>query len=176
MFALRWIAVALTAVAVSAQTNTNAAIKSIVDDLDVTLHRFGPTVLRLQANHTLNDVALGIQMLEVGAAFLKADVTLAKTPVSAGSTTVTPTNDDVSITYSDVMALLSTTLSGVIRTGAVRTFPEMVAILDPLVANTTLQLNATLPGSTAVVQIMMRDARQFYTAEGFNKTVAALGF
>ena len=83
----------------------------------------------MQANHTLNDVTLGIQMLEVGAAFLETDVALAKTPVSSGSTTVTPTNDDISIVYSDTMAyaspaslnvglknqrrLLSTSLSGI---------------------------------------------------------------
>ncbi|KAJ7059623.1 hypothetical protein C8F01DRAFT_1026288 [Mycena amicta] len=178
MLALRWIPVALTAafVVVTAQTNTNAAIKTIVNNLDITMHHFGPTVLRLQANHTLNDATLGKQMQDVGTAFQTARTALSRTAVSVGSTTVTPTNDDISIVYSEVMALLSTSLSGVMRNGAVRNFPQMVATLDPIVANTSLQLNATLPGSLAVVMIMMRDARQFYTAEGFNKTVAALGF
>ncbi|KAJ7186438.1 hypothetical protein C8R46DRAFT_1057194 [Mycena filopes] len=115
-------------------------------------------------------------MLTLGAAFLKADVGLAKIPASSGSTTVSPTNDEISIAYSDIMQLVSTTLSGVFRTGAVPHFASMVAALDPVIAKTTLQLNVTSPASLVLVHRMMLDASQFFVAEGFNKTLAALAF
>ncbi|KAJ7898678.1 POXA3b laccase small subunit [Mycena olivaceomarginata] len=182
MFSLRFLALSLVSVAFASKlnvrqaTNTNAAIISIVDALDVSLHHSGPAILTLQAQHKFSDITIGAQMIELGAAFLKADVALARTPASSGSTTVSPTNDEVSITYSDVMQLLSTSLSGVIGTGAVPHFPQLVAALDPVIANTSLQLNLTSPGSLVLVHRMMLDASQFLAAEGFNKTLAALGF
>ncbi|KAJ6589385.1 POXA3b laccase small subunit [Mycena capillaripes] len=182
MLLLRFFALALVSVACASKldarqaTNTNTAIRAIVDSLDSTMRHVGPAILTLQAQHKFSDITIGEEMLQLGAAFLKADVSLAKTPVSSGSTTASPTNDDISITYSDVMQLVSTSLSGVIGTGAVPHFPGMVAILDPIIANTSLQLNVTSPGSLVLVHRMMLDASQFLVDEGFNKTLAALGF
>ncbi|KAF7361020.1 Small subunit of laccase POXA3a [Mycena sanguinolenta] len=157
-------------------SNTNKQINSIVDGLDVTMHRAGPAILTLMAQHKVNDNTIGEQMLELGAAFAAADAALARVPASSGSTTVSPTNDDISITYSDVMQLLSSSLSGIIRTGAVPQFPRMIAVLDPIIAKTSLQLNVTSPGSLVLVTRMMLDASQFFVAEGFNQTLVALGF
>ncbi|KAJ7659247.1 POXA3b laccase small subunit [Mycena polygramma] len=157
-------------------TNTNTAIRAVVDSLDSTMRHVGPTILTLQAQHKFSDTTVGEQMVQLGTAFSKADASLAKTPVSSGSTTVSPTNDDISITYSDVMQLVSSSLSGVIGTGAVPHFPQMVAALDPIIANTSLHLNVTSPGSLVLVHRMMLDASQFFVAEGFNKTLKALGF
>ncbi|KAF7334599.1 Small subunit of laccase POXA3a [Mycena venus] len=182
MISLRFFALALASVACASKlnirqaTNTNAAIISIVDALDISMHHSGPAILTLQAQHKFSDITIGEQMLELGAAFLKADVGLTKTQVSSGSTTVSPTNDEISITYSDVMQLVSSSLSGVKGTGTVPHFPQMVAVLDPIIANTSLQLNTTSPGSLALVHRMMLDASQFLRAEGFNQTLAALGF
>ncbi|KAJ7720019.1 POXA3b laccase small subunit [Mycena metata] len=166
----------LVARQVEALANTNAQILAVVDSLDVTVHHFGPTMLTLQAQHKFSDITVGEQMLALGAAFIKADVGLAKIPASNGSTTVSPTNDDISIAYSDIMQLVSTTLSGVFRTGAVPHFADMVTVLDPVIASTSLQLNVTSPGSLILVHRMMLDASQFFVAEGFNKTLTALGF
>ncbi|KAJ7025968.1 hypothetical protein C8F04DRAFT_1126894 [Mycena alexandri] len=159
-----------------ALTNTNAQIMPVVDSLDVTMRHSGPAILTLQAQHKFSDITVGEQMLALGAAFLKADVGLAKIPASSGSTTISPTNDDISIRYSDVMQLVSTSLSGVFGTGAVPHFADMVAALDPVIARTSLQLNVTSPGSLILVHRMMLDASQFFVAEGFNKTLTALGF
>ncbi|KAJ7479690.1 POXA3b laccase small subunit [Mycena latifolia] len=156
--------------------NTNVAINTIVDSLDITMHHVGPTILTLQAQEKFSDVTIGEQMLVLATAFVKADLGLARTPVSNGSTTVKPTNDDISITYSDVMQLVATHLSGIIGTGAVPHFPDMVKVLDPIIANTSLQLNVTSPGSLILVKRMMLDARQFFAAEGFNSTLTALGY
>ncbi|KAJ7174924.1 hypothetical protein C8R46DRAFT_1215089 [Mycena filopes] len=156
--------------------NTNVQIRAIVDSLDVTMRHAGPAILLLQAQHQFSDATIGAQMTTIGASFTQADANLIKTPVSSGSTTVSPTNDDISITYSDVMQLLSTSLSGVIGTGRVPHFADFVAVLDPIVAKTSAQLNVTSPGSIVLVHRMMLDAQQFYRAEGFNKTLAALGF
>jgi hypothetical protein len=125
MFPLRFFVLALISVACASKldvrqtTNTNKAILSIVDSLDITMHHAGPAIcessshqyflgiqhyaVTLQAQHKFNDITIGEQMLGLGASFLKADIGLAKTPVSSGSTTVSPTNDDISITFSDVM-------------------------------------------------------------------------
>ncbi|KAJ7905893.1 POXA3b laccase small subunit [Mycena leptocephala] len=182
MFPLRFFVLALISVACASKldvrqtTNTNKAILSIVDSLDITMHHAGPAILTLQAQHKFNDITIGEQMLGLGASFLKADIGLAKTPVSSGSTTVSPTNDDISITFSDVMQLVSTSLSGVLGTGAVPHFADMVKVLDPIIANTSLQLNVTSPGSLILVHRMMLDASQFLADEGFNKTLTALGF
>ncbi|KAJ6613754.1 POXA3b laccase small subunit [Mycena sp. CBHHK59/15] len=182
MLPLRFFALALVSVACASklnirqEANTNAAINTIVDGLDVSMHKTGPSILTLQAQHKFSDITIGEQMLSLGAAFLKADVGLARTPVSSGSTTASPTNDDISITYSDVMQLVATSLSGIIGSGAVPHFSQMVDILDPIIANTSLQLNLTSPGSLVLVHRMMLDASQFLAAEGFNKTLTALGF
>ncbi|KAJ6608698.1 POXA3b laccase small subunit [Mycena sp. CBHHK59/15] len=167
---------ALVSVACAQATNTNAAINSIVDSLDENLHSVGPTILTLQANHTLNPTTLAKQMASLTAAFNKTATSLAATSVSSGSTTVDPTNDDISITYSDTMQLTASSLSGIVGTGAVPNFSTMVATLDPIVAKASTQLNTTLPGSIALVHTMMLDASQFLRAEGFNLTLVALGF
>ncbi|KAJ7284553.1 POXA3b laccase small subunit [Mycena rebaudengoi] len=157
-------------------TNTNAAINAIVDTVDSNLRHTGPTILQLQANHTLNSNTLGAQMTSIGNTFSRARTSLAATPISSGSTTVKPTNDDISITYADAIQLLAASLSGIQGTGAVPNFATLVATLDPIVAATTRQLNITSPNSIALVTLEMRDARQFFTAEGFTQTLAALGF
>ncbi|KAJ7220169.1 POXA3b laccase small subunit [Mycena pura] len=157
-------------------TNTNAAINSILDTLDESIHHISPTILTLMANQTLSASTLGPQMTTLENAFTQADNDLAATAVSAGSTTVAPTNDDISITYSDIMQLVSTTLSGIIPSGDVPGFPTMVQTFDPIMAKTTLQLNITSPASLVLVHKMMADARQFFAAEGFTQTLSALGF
>ncbi|KAJ7039652.1 hypothetical protein C8F04DRAFT_949766 [Mycena alexandri] len=183
MFALRRVfTLALVSVACASQlnvrqaTNTNAAINSAVDTLDETLHHVGPTILTLMANQTASDTTIGQQMTALETAFNKTTATLTGIAVSAGSTTVKPTNDDISITYSDVMALTATSLSGIIAQGKVPGFPAMVATLDPIMAKTTLQLNVTSPASLVLVHRMMLDASQFFVAEKFTQTLAALGF
>ncbi|KAF7324930.1 hypothetical protein MKEN_00535300 [Mycena kentingensis (nom. inval.)] len=175
MLPLRWITVAVASVLVSA-ANTNVAIKATVDSVDSKMRHAGPTILTIQANQTLNDVTLGRVMVDIGLTWTQAAATLRTTPVSDGSTTVHPTNDEISTTYGDALALLSTSLSGIKATGKVPTFPVQVAVLDPIVANATRQLNITSPGSLVLVHILLSDARQFFIAEGFNATVAALGF
>ncbi|KAJ7760733.1 POXA3a laccase small subunit [Mycena maculata] len=152
MFAVRFFVLTLVSVACASKlevrqtTNTNAAINSIVDVI-------------------LSDVAPNRVYRHPQA-----------TPISAGSTTITPTNDDISITYSDAVVLIATSLSGVIATGAVPDFSSMVASFDPILAATTNQLNITSPNSVALVHIMLLDASQFFTDEGFTQTLAALGF
>ncbi|KAJ7073511.1 POXA3b laccase small subunit [Mycena belliarum] len=157
-------------------SNTNEAINKIVSDLDIAMHKVGPKILTLQAQQKFSDATIGEQMRILGTAFFKADVSLARTPVSSGSTTVRPTNEDISVIYGEVMQLFSSHLSGVIPTGAVPHFSDMVKILDPIVANATLQLNITSPGSLIFVKRVMVDARQFLASEGFNSTSAALGY
>ncbi|KAJ7183213.1 hypothetical protein C8R46DRAFT_1186359 [Mycena filopes] len=177
MFALRRLfALALVSVACAQTTNTNAAIISAIDTLDETVHHVGPTILTLMANQTASDATIGTQFTNLETAFNKTTASLASTAVSSGSTTVSPTNDDISITYSDVMQLVSTSLSGIKAQGKVPSFPTLVATLDPIIAKTTLQLNVTSPASLVLVHRMMLDASQFYVAEGFTKTLAALGF
>ncbi|KAJ7122655.1 hypothetical protein C8R43DRAFT_1032201 [Mycena crocata] len=182
MFSLRFFTLAFISVACASKlgarqaTNTNAAITKVVDKLDISMHHSGPAILTLMAQHKVNDITIGEQMLRLGASFLEADVGLARTPASSGSTTVSPTNDEISITYSDVIQLLSTSLSAIKGTGTVPHFPQMVAVLDTIVAKTSSQLNVTSPGSIGLVHRMMLDASQFLVAEGFNKTLTALGF
>ncbi|KAJ7268449.1 POXA3b laccase small subunit [Mycena rebaudengoi] len=183
MFSLsRFFTLALVSVACASKigvrqaTNTNAQILEVVDSVDSNLRHVGPAILTLQANHQLSDITLGQQLLSVGAAFVAADIHLRGIPVSSGSTTVRPTNDDISIVYADAMQLLSSSLSGIQGTGLVPHFAQLVAVLDPIVAHASRQLNITSPGSISLVNLMMRDASQFYRAEGFNQTLAALGF
>ncbi|KAK7032802.1 Poxa3b laccase small subunit [Favolaschia claudopus] len=174
MFVRGLLAVAFASAAYAA--NTNAQINPIVDSLDVSLHHIGPTILTLMANQTSSDATIGQQMTALGSIYDQTATKLAAVPVSSGSNTTTPTNDDISITYSDAMQLTSSSLSGIIRSGKVPSFPTMVKTLDPIMARATKQLNTTLPGSVALVHIMMLDAQQFLVAEGFTQTVAALGF
>ncbi|KAJ6586519.1 hypothetical protein DFH09DRAFT_1143541 [Mycena vulgaris] len=155
-------------------TNTNAAINRIVDGLDETMRNAGPAILTLMANHRLSPTTLQSQMTTIGNAFNRVTTQLAATRVSSGSTTVTPTNDEISITYSDAMQLVSSSLSGIKRNGAVPNFSSMVATLDTIMARTATQFNTTLPGSIRLVAIMLTDAGQFLLAEGFNKTFAAI--
>ncbi|KAJ6577454.1 POXA3b laccase small subunit [Mycena capillaripes] len=183
MFALRrFFALALVSVACASKldvrqtTNTNAAIIAIVDKLDVTLHHSGPTILTLMANQTASDTTIGQQITTLETAFNQTAASLAATAVSSGSTTVSPTNDDISITYSDVLQLVSTSLSGIKASGKVPGFPAMVTAFDPIMAKATLQLNVTSPASLVLVHRMMLDASQFFVAEGFTQTLAALGF
>ncbi|KAJ7911471.1 POXA3b laccase small subunit [Mycena leptocephala] len=183
MFALhRFFALALVSVVCASKlnvrqtTNTNAAIITIIDNLDITLHHSGPTILTLMANQTASDTTIGQQMATLESAFNKTTSSLAATAVSAGSTTVAPTNDDISITYSDVMQLVASSLSGIIGSGKVPGFPAMVTTFDPIMAKTTLQLNVTSPASLVLVHKMMLDASQFLRAEGFTQTLTALGF
>ncbi|KAF8207080.1 POXA3b laccase small subunit [Mycena galopus ATCC 62051] len=183
MFALRrFFALALVSVACAGKlnvrqaTNTNPAINSIVDSIDVSLRHIGPTILMLMANQTASDTTIEAQMNALGSAFNQTATNLAGTPVSSGSTTVSPTNDDISITYSDAVQLAATSLSGIIPSGKVPSFSSMVATLDPIIAKATSQLNITSPGSVLLVHIMMLDAQQFFVDEGFTQTLAALGF
>ncbi|KAJ7163938.1 hypothetical protein C8R43DRAFT_1122898 [Mycena crocata] len=177
LFALALVSVACASTLnVRQTTNTNAAIISILDTLDIQMHHTGPTILTLMANQTATDATIGQQMTDLGTAFKKASTSLAATAVSAGSTTVSPTNDDISITYSDVLQLVSSSLSGIIPRGTVPGFPAMVTTFDPILANTTLQLNVTSPASLVLVHRMMLDASQFFRAEGFTQTLTALGF
>lgn len=183
MLALRRVfALALVSVACASKlnvrqtTNTNAAIIAIIDNLDVSLHHTGPTILTLMANQTASDTTIGSQMASLESAFNKTAASLAATAVSSGSTTVSPTNDDISITYSDVMQLTATSLSGIIASGKVPDFPAMVSTFDPIMAKATLQLNITSPASLVLVHRMMLDASQFLSDEGFTQTLTALGF
>ncbi|KAJ7671542.1 POXA3b laccase small subunit [Mycena polygramma] len=183
MFALRrFFALALVSVACASKldvrqsTNTNAAINSILDTLDTSVHHTGPTILTLMANQSASDTTIGQQFTALESAFNKTASDLAATAVSAGSTTVSPTNDDISITYSDVMQLVATSLSGIKAQGKVPSFPTLVSTFDPILAKATLQLNVTSPASLVLVHRMMLDASQFLVAEGFTQTLAALGF
>ncbi|KAJ7284551.1 hypothetical protein C8J57DRAFT_694704 [Mycena rebaudengoi] len=182
IFVSRFFTLALVSVAcastlgVRQTTNTNARIKVVVDAVDSNLRHTGPAILTIMANHTLNDRTLATQMGSIGNAFSTASRNLRAIPVSSGSTTVAPTNDEIGVFYSDAMYLLSSSLSGIKGTGAVPGFAGQVATLDPIVANTTRQLNITSPNSVALVNLMMRDASQFLVAEGFTQTLAALGF
>jgi len=177
LFALALVSVACASKLNARQaTNTNAAINKIIDQVDVTMHKAGPAILTLQADHQMNTATLGTQITSIEMAFKQMDTSLAATPVSSGSTTVSPTNDDISITLSDAVQLVATSLSGVIGTGAVPGFPTMVATLDPILSNALAQYNVTLPGALALVHTMMLDASQFLSDEGFTKTLATLGF
>ncbi|KAF7375234.1 Poxa3b laccase small subunit [Mycena sanguinolenta] len=183
MFTLRRLfALALVSVACASQlhvrqtTNTNAAINSIVDALDVDLHHIGPNILMFMANQTSSDTTIGSQMAALESSYNRTAADLAATAISSGSTTVSPTNDDISITYSDAMQLTATSLSGIIASGKVPDFSSMVATLDPIMANATSQLNITSPNSVALVHIMMLDASQFLRDEGFTLTLTSLGF
>ncbi|KAF7321969.1 hypothetical protein MKEN_00719400 [Mycena kentingensis (nom. inval.)] len=175
MLLLRWITVAVAAVLVSA-ANTNVAIKAAVDSVDSKMRHAGPTILTLMANQSLSDTTLGRVMTDIGTTWRIAGTTLRATAVSDGSTTTHPTNDDIGTIYGDALLLLSTSLSGIKATGKVPGFPAQVRTLDPIVANATRQLNVTLPNSLVLPSILMRDARQFFLAEGFNQTLASLGF
>jgi len=157
-------------------TNTNAAINQIIDTVDVTMHQVGPTILTIQANHTMNTATLGSQVTRIENAFKNMDNSILATPVSSGSTTVSPTNDEISITLSDAMQLVATSLSGVIASGTVPDFSNMVVTLDPVMANALTHYNHTLPGALTLVHTMMLDASQFFRAEGFTETLQALGF
>ncbi|KAJ6602882.1 POXA3b laccase small subunit [Mycena vulgaris] len=180
MLPMRFFVLALVSVVscsnLAARANTNAAINTIVDDLDISLHHTGPTILTLQAQHKFSDITIGQQMTDLGTAFSKARTSLASTAVSSGSVDVRPTNDDISITYSDIMQTFTSSLSGIKGTGLVPHFPDMVKVLDPIVANASLQLNLTSPASLILVKKMMTDAKQFLLAEGFNLTLAAIGW
>ncbi|KAJ7835569.1 hypothetical protein B0H14DRAFT_1133073 [Mycena olivaceomarginata] len=157
-------------------TNTNAAINKIIDTVDQALHQVGPTILTIQANHTINSATLGNQFTKLENTFKNMDNQLLATPVSSGSTTVSPTNDEISVTLSDAMQLVATSLSGVIGTGAVPDFSNMVSTLDPIISNALTHYNHTLPGALTLVHTMMLDASQFLRAEGFVNTLQALGF
>ncbi|KAJ6570105.1 POXA3b laccase small subunit [Mycena vulgaris] len=178
----RFFALALVSVACASKlnvrqaTNTNEAINTIVDNLDISIHHVGPTILTEMANQTSSDATIGQQMATLNNVFNQTLTDLAATPVSAGSTTVKPTNDDISITFGDALQIVSSSLSGIIASGRVPGFPAMVLTLDPIIAQASTQLNTTLPGSLVVVSILMRDAQQFLLAEGFTKTRTALGF
>ncbi|KAJ6602892.1 hypothetical protein DFH09DRAFT_1471024 [Mycena vulgaris] len=180
MLPLRFFALALVSVVscsnLAARANTNNAINTIVDNLDISLHHTGPTIRASLAQHKFSDITIGVQMVSLGVAFSKARTSLACTAVSTGSVDVRPTNDDISITCSDIMQTFATSLSGIKGTGLVPHFPEMVKILDPIVANASLQLNLTSPASLILVKKMMIDAKQFLLAEGFNLTLAAIGW
>ncbi|KAF7335538.1 Small subunit of laccase POXA3a [Mycena venus] len=157
-------------------TNTNAAINQIIDTVDEAMHQVGPTILTIQANHTMNSATLGNQFSKMETTFKNMDNQLLATPVSSGSTTVSPTNDEISITLSDSMQLVASSLSGVQASGTVPDFSNMVATLDPIIANALTHYNHTLPGALMLVHTMMLDASQFLRAEGFTGTLAALNF
>ncbi|KAJ7880105.1 hypothetical protein B0H13DRAFT_1891982 [Mycena leptocephala] len=157
-------------------TNTNAAINKIIDNVDVTMHQVGPTILTIQANHTMSSATLQNQFNKLNTAFRNMDNSLLATPVSSGSTTVSPTNDEISVTLSDAMQLVASSLSGVIGSGTVPDFQNMVATLDPIMANALTHFNSTLPGGLTLVHTMMLDASQFLRAEGFVDTLQALKF
>jgi hypothetical protein len=89
--------------------------------------------------------------------------------------------------------LVATSLSGVIGSGTVPDFQNMVATLDPIMANALTHFNSTLPGGLTLVHTMYRlplacretfiniahrmlDASQFLRAEGFVDTLQALKF
>ncbi|KAJ6578187.1 hypothetical protein B0H19DRAFT_1062722 [Mycena capillaripes] len=182
MFKLRVFALALVSVACASKlnvrqtTNTNAAINSIVDQVDISMHSAGPAILTLMADHKLTTSTLQTQFTSMETAFTKMRTSLAATPVSSGSTTVSPTNDEIGVTLSDAVQLVATSLSGIQATGAVPGFPTMVATFDPILSNALVQFNTTLPGELSLVHIMMLDASQFLRAEGFTKTLTTLGF
>ncbi|KAJ6529280.1 hypothetical protein B0H19DRAFT_968560 [Mycena capillaripes] len=173
--ALVWVACARK-LDIRQATNTNAAISKIIDNLAVTMHQVSPTILTIQANQTMSSTTLGNQITKVETAFRNMDNSLGATPVSSGSTSISPTNDDISVTLSDSMQLVATSLSGVIGTGKVPDFQNMVATLDPIMANALTHFNATLPGALTLVHTMMLDASQFLRAEGFVDTLQALNF
>ncbi|KAJ7191937.1 hypothetical protein GGX14DRAFT_528577 [Mycena pura] len=177
IISLAFVAVACASKLAARQaTNTNARINPIIDSVDETLRHVGPAILTLQADHKLSTSTLATQMTALEMEFTNATKQLAAIPVSSGSTTVHPTNDDISITLADAIALVSTSLSGIIPSGAVPGFPTMVATFDPIMANMLSQFNTTLPGGITLVNTMMRDARQFLVEEGFTRTNTVLGF
>ncbi|TFK40156.1 POXA3b laccase small subunit [Crucibulum laeve] len=177
LFALALVAGVVANPLESRQTsNTNSAINSIVDALDVKIHAIVPTIDTMQANGTANDATIGAQINQLVTAFNTTTSGLKSTAVSSGSNTTSPTNDDISITFSDVMQLVATGLSG-LSTSTVPSFSSMISELDPAVASAATALNTTLPGSLGFVHIMMLDAQQFLVKEGgWPQTLAALGF
>ncbi|KAK0470089.1 POXA3b laccase small subunit [Desarmillaria tabescens] len=156
-------------------TNTNAGINQAVDALDQSIHINIPNIITLQASHQANDSTIGEQIDDLTTVFRVAAQDLSNIPVSAGSTTVSPTNDDISITFATILSLVASGLSG-LTAEVVPAMLSMFQDLDPQVAAATTALNTTLPNSVKLVHTMMLDARQFFIAEGFNLTIAALGF
>ncbi|KAG7444870.1 POXA3b laccase small subunit [Guyanagaster necrorhizus] len=155
--------------------NTNVAINQVVDALDESTHINIPNIITLQASHQANDTTVGEQINDLVTVFQVAAEDLSNIPVSAGSTTVMPTNDDISITFATILSQVASGLSGLTNV-TVPSRVSMFAELDPQVAAATSTLNTTLPNSVELVHIMMLDARQFFIAEGFTQTIAALGF
>ncbi|KAJ6514343.1 hypothetical protein C8R47DRAFT_1090983 [Mycena vitilis] len=174
LFALAFVSVAAAAT-LSARANTNAAINTAVDQVDVNLRHVGPAILTLQANHTLSAATLGPQFTSMEHAFTNLTNSLKATGVSSGSNTTSPTNDEIGVTFSDALQLVATSLSGP-STQAVPGFATMVATFDPILSNAAAQYNVTLPGGLALVHIMMLDASQFLRTEGFTQTLTTLGF
>ncbi|KAG5721030.1 hypothetical protein E4T56_gene17960 [Termitomyces sp. T112] len=183
MLALRaFFALAAAAVAVAnplntrQSTNTNAAINEIVSGLDETMHVVMPNLLFLQANETIDNANVAVQVNTLITAFNNVTSALAATPVSSGSTTVLPTNDDISILFADCTSLLASAFSSTM-TDSVKSFTSNLSTLDAAVANSLNQFNITLPGSVKLVHTMMLDAQQFLVKDDvFPQTVAALGF
>ncbi|KAF8139293.1 hypothetical protein K438DRAFT_1675128 [Mycena galopus ATCC 62051] len=182
MFIRRLFALALVSVACASKldarqaTNTNAAINTIIDQVDKTVRNTAFAILMLQADHKLTTTTLATQMNTFDNAFKTMDTSLAATPVSSGSNTTSPTNDDIGVTLSDAVQLVSSSLSGIIASGAAPGFPTLVSNLDPIMSKALAQYNITLPGALSLVHIMMLDAQQFFVDEGFTQTLATLNF
>ncbi|KAJ7176105.1 POXA3b laccase small subunit [Mycena crocata] len=177
LFAVAFVSIACASkLSIRQATNTNAAIKTIVDRLDETMRRVGPAILMLQAENSASSNTVGPQFTTMEMAFTNATNQLKATAVSSGSNTTSPTNDEIGITYSDALQLVSTSLSGLQAQGSVASFATLVATFDPILSNNAAQLNITSPGSLALVHIMMLDASQFLRDEGFTRTLTTLGF
>ncbi|KAF7318732.1 hypothetical protein HMN09_00385400 [Mycena chlorophos] len=173
VFALALFSIA-SAMTLVPRANTNTQINSIVDVVDRTSRQTTSTINMLQANHTLNQNTLTRMFSTLENTFQNAKNQLAATAVSSGSTTTTPTDDDISITLADAYALVATALSGVKASGTVPGFATLVSNLDPILTGVLNQFNVTLPAGSILVGVMMRDANQFFIAEGFTQTSALL--
>ncbi|KAJ7627064.1 POXA3b laccase small subunit [Roridomyces roridus] len=157
-------------------TNTNAAISTIIDPVDVTARNVASTIDTLQANHSLSATTLATQLTILETSLKSATTQLAATAVSAGSTTVSPTNNQLGDTFGDTIQLVTTSLSGISAQGLVSNFASQMATLDPILSAAVKQFNTTAPLSFNLVHILMLDAQQFLTAEGLTATRTALGF
>ncbi|KAF7312925.1 hypothetical protein MKEN_00976900 [Mycena kentingensis (nom. inval.)] len=157
-------------------TNTNAQIKAAVNTVDETMHHVGPTVLTIMANQTLSDRTLSAQFDTLNRVWTNFDHTITSIRPSSGSTTVHPTNDECSTVLGESVVLVATSLSGIKASGKVPSFPNLVATLDPIIANGLTHFNTTLRNGLNLTAIIMIDARQFLVAEGFTATNHALGF
>ncbi|KAJ7627065.1 hypothetical protein FB45DRAFT_920586 [Roridomyces roridus] len=155
-------------------TNTNAAIRTIIDPLDMTARIVASTLNTLQANHSLNSVTLATQLTILEARLQSATTQLANTTTSAGSVTVSPTNDELGDTFGETMQLVTTSLSGISAQGSVSDFASQMSTLDPIFAATVKQFKTTAPLSVKIAQTLMLDAQQFLITEGLTETQAAI--